>query len=102
VPDLAFDCQAYAVAQLGTSTEGWQVEVEFQATLAAVQQKIPASYGSRTATPNGVIFRCKTDDLLYLARYLIGLHLPFAIQHPPELRDAFLQLAEQITRIAST
>jgi predicted DNA-binding transcriptional regulator YafY len=99
-PDQTFDCQSYAVAQLGTSTVGWQIEVEFQATLMAVQQKIPASYGSLTVTPAGVVFQCQTDDLLYMARFLIGLNLPFAIQQPPELRDAFLQLAEQMTRIA--
>ena len=98
--DEAFDCQAYAVAQLGTSTQGWQIEVAFQATLQAVQQKIPARYGSLTVTPAGVVFRCQTDDLLYMARYLLALNLPFAIQQPPELRNAFLQLAEQMTQIA--
>ena len=98
--DEAFDCQAYAVAQLGTSTQGWQIEVAFQATLQAVQQKIPAAYGSLTGTPDGVVFSCQTDDLLYMARYLLALNLPFAIQQPPELRNAFLQLAEQMTQIA--
>jgi len=99
-PDAAFDCQAYAVAQLGTSTEGWQIKVEFQATLQTVRQKIPASYGSLTVTPDGVMFQCQTDDLLYMARYLMALNLPFVVQQPPELRDAFRQLAEQMTRIA--
>ena len=99
--DATFDCQAYAVAQLGTSTQGWQIEVAFQATLAAVQQKIPAAYGSLNVTPAGVVFACETNDLLYMARYLIGLNLPLVIQQPPELRAAFVQLAEQITQIAS-
>jgi len=99
--DEAFDCQAYTVAQLGTSTVGWQIEVAFQATLQAVQQKIPAAYGSLTTTPDGVVFQCQTDDLLYMARYLMALNLPFAIQQPPELRNAFLQLAEQMTQIAT-
>jgi len=98
--DEAFDCQAYAVAQLGTSTQGWQIEVAFQATLQAVQQKIPAAYGSLASTPDGVVFSCQTDDLLYMARYLLALNLPFAIQQPPELRNAFLQLAEQMAQIA--
>ena len=100
VRDQAFDSQAYAVAQLGTSTEGWQIKVLFQATFQAVQQKIPAAYGSLTIAPGGVVFQCQTDDLLYMARYLMALNLPFVIQQPPELRDTFLQLAEQLTRIA--
>jgi predicted DNA-binding transcriptional regulator YafY len=100
VRDEAFDSQAYAVAQLGTSTTGWQIGVLFQATLPAVQQKIPAAYGSLTNTPNGVVYQCQTDDLLYIARYLMSLNLPFAIQQPPELRQAFLELAAQMTQIA--
>jgi predicted DNA-binding transcriptional regulator YafY len=99
--DEAFDSQAYAVAQLGTSTAGWQIEVVFQATLAVAQQKIPASYGSLTRTPAGIVFRCQTDDLLYMARYLMALNLPFVIGQPPELRDALRQLAAQLTQIAS-
>jgi predicted DNA-binding transcriptional regulator YafY len=87
--DEAFDCQAYAVAQLGRSTQGWQIEVEFQATLQAVQQKTPAAYGSLTVMPGGVVFQCQTDDLLYMARYLMALNLPFVVQQPPELRNAF-------------
>jgi predicted DNA-binding transcriptional regulator YafY len=101
VRDEAFDSQAYAIAQLGTSTTGWQIGVLFQATLQAVQQKIPAAYGSLTNTPNGVVYQCQTDDLLYMARYLISLNLLFAIQQPPELRQAFLELAAQMTQIAS-
>ena len=100
--DETFDCQAYAVAQLGTSTQGWQIEVAFRATLQAVQQKIPAAYGSLTNTPDAVVFRCQTDDLLYMARYLMALNLPFVVQHPPELRDAFLDLATQMIQIAGT
>jgi predicted DNA-binding transcriptional regulator YafY len=99
--DAAFDSQAYAVAQLGTSTEGWQIEVAFQATLTAVQQKIPAAYGSLTVTADAVVFRCQTDDLLYMARTLMALNLPFVVQQPPELRDAFVDLAAQMTQIAS-
>jgi predicted DNA-binding transcriptional regulator YafY len=98
--DEAFDCQAYAVAQLGTSTQGWQIEVAFQAPFAAVRQKIPPAYGSLTVSAAGVVFACQTDDLLYIARYLVGLHLPFTILQPPELRDALLELAEQLAQIA--
>jgi predicted DNA-binding transcriptional regulator YafY len=96
-----FDCQAYVVEQLATSSTGWQIAVEFHALLPAVQQKIPAAYGSLTVTPAGVLFQCQTDDLIYMARYLMALNLPFVIQQPPELRDAFLQLAEQMTQIAT-
>jgi hypothetical protein len=46
--------------------------------------------------------RCDTDDLDYMARYLMALGLPFVIHDPPELREALLRLAAQITPIATT
>ncbi len=35
-----------------------------------------------------------------MARYLMALNLPFVIHKPPELREALLRLAEQMTQIA--
>jgi predicted DNA-binding transcriptional regulator YafY len=69
--------------------------------LYTVQQKIPAAYGSFTETTDGVLFACETDDIDYMARYLMALNLPFTIHNPPELREALLRLAEQMTQIAT-
>jgi predicted DNA-binding transcriptional regulator YafY len=35
-----------------------------------------------------------------MARYLIGLDLPFVIHQPAELRETLRQLAEQLMQIA--
>ncbi len=94
-----FDCRAYVIKQ---NTARWHIEVEFQASLYTVQQKIPASYGSLTETPNGVLFQCQYDDVADMARYLMSLNLPFIIHHPSELREELLHLAEQMIQIAST
>jgi predicted DNA-binding transcriptional regulator YafY len=96
-----FDCEAYVRAQLAWGSAQWHIAVEFQLALYTVQQKIPATYGSLTATPEGTLFECDTDDLATMARYLMMLNLPFVIHEPPELREALLHLAEQITQIAT-
>jgi len=100
-PAEDFDCQAYVIKQLATVPYVWSIEVEFQATLYAVRQKIPAYHGNLTVTPNGVLFQTHHNHLLSMARYLIGLDLPFTVQRPPELREALLQLAEEIVQIAN-
>ncbi|NOK59802.1 MAG: YafY family transcriptional regulator [Chloroflexi bacterium AL-W] len=100
VRDKTFDCEAYINRQLKRQAN-WQVVVEFQTTLYTVQQKIPEAYGSLTDTPTGVLFQCDTDDIDYIARYLMALNLPFVIHNPPALREALLRLAEQITQIAT-
>jgi predicted DNA-binding transcriptional regulator YafY len=95
-----FDCQEYVLKHLITVPPVWSIEIEFQATLYAVQQKIPAYHGSLTATPKGVLFQSHHNHLPSMARYLVSLNLPFTVQRPPELRKALLELAEEIIGIA--
>lgn len=96
-----FDCQGYVVKQLGTIPAKWIIEVEFQAELHIVQHKIPSSYGKLTPTEHGVLFQSHHIHLPEMARYLVGLGLPFVVHQPPELRAALLELAQQIVQMAS-
>jgi predicted DNA-binding transcriptional regulator YafY len=94
-----FDWRAYVMMP---NAAQWQIEVEFQAPLYTVQQMIPSSYGTLTATSTGVLFHSQYDDIAGMARYLMSLNLPFVIHHPLELREALLKLAEQMVQIAHT
>lgn len=96
-----FDCLAYVIKHLATIPDRWTIEVEFQAELHALQQKIPSTYGYMTVTPTGVLFQTHHNDLPTIARYLIGLDFPFIIHNPPELREAMIHLAEKIMQIAT-
>jgi len=81
---------------------GMQIEVEFQVNMSTVQQKIPATYGTLTPTPTGVLLQEQNDDIEGMARYLMALNLPFVIHNPPELREALLRLGERMVQIATT
>lgn len=96
-----FDCRAYIMERYSGVTGGFQIEVEFQAELSAVQQKIPASYGTLTPTPTGVLLQTQYEDLADMTRYLVVLNLPFVVHNPPELREELLRLAEKMTRMAT-
>jgi predicted DNA-binding transcriptional regulator YafY len=98
----AFDCRAYMVEKYGRASGGFDIEVEFQAPLSVVQQRIPASYGSLTATPTGTLLQSQYDDLDDMARYLMVLNLPLVVREPPELREALLRLAEKMVQMATT
>lgn len=99
--DLTFDYQAYLQNQHPNPLPSWQVVVEFQAPLQLMQEKIPPAYGTFTAISNGVRFETEYEDLVGLARYLVGLNIPFVIQQPAELRQAFQQLGEHLIQIAT-
>jgi predicted DNA-binding transcriptional regulator YafY len=76
------------------------IEVEFQADLATVQQKIPSTYGTLTPIATGVLYQERYDDMEALARYLMALNLPFVIHEPPALREALRRLGEWMVQIA--
>jgi predicted DNA-binding transcriptional regulator YafY len=99
--DPEFDYRTYLQEEQRNDAPSWQVVVEFQAPLHILQEKIPPAYGSLTATPGGVRFACEYEDLAGLARYLMGLNVPFVIQQPAELRTALRQLAAQMIQIAA-
>ena len=97
-----FDCQAYVQEQSIRTPDSFHIEVEFQAALYTVQQKIPASVGQLSATPTGTLFQSQYEDIAGMARYLMSLNLPFVVHNPPELCEALLHLAEQMIQIATT
>src|SRR5437764_336809 len=94
-----FDFEAFVKEQYNAGSI--HMEVEFQAELSAVQQKIPTLYGTLTETPTGVLLQEQYDDVDSMARYLMALNLPFIIHHPPELREALLRLGERMVQIAT-
>jgi predicted DNA-binding transcriptional regulator YafY len=96
-----FDVQAYLRENLGKESSRYQIEVEFQAPLYTVQQKISAGYGTLTETPTGVLFQAEHGDVADVARFLSTRNLPFVVHQPPELRAELLQLAERIARSAA-
>ncbi len=95
-----FDYEAFVKEKY--STRGTlQVEVEFQADLPTVQQKISTLYGTLTPTPTGVLLQEQFDDLDVMARYLMAVNLPFIVHQPPELRETLLQLGQRMIQIAT-
>jgi len=96
-----FDCRSFLIERYSGAAGGFHLEVEFQAPLSAVQQKIPASYGQLSTTATGVLLQSQYEDLPGMARYLVSLNLPFTIHHPSELRDALQRLAEQLLQVAT-
>lgn len=97
-----FDCQEFIKQRYGEPAGGFAIAVEFQASLAAVERRISADYGQLTAAPDGgTLLQARYDDLDDMARYLLGVNLPFVVREPPELRDALRRLGERILGIAS-
>lgn len=95
-----FDYEAFLKEKYRTS--GILMEVEFQADLPTVRQRISTLYGKLTPTPEGVLLQEQYDDVEGMARYLMAINLPFVVHRPPELREALRQMGERMIQIANT
>jgi predicted DNA-binding transcriptional regulator YafY len=99
-PPPDFDSAAYVMHSIATMPDRWMVEVILDTTLEKAAKAIPRGLGLLELHPDGVLLRTGSQDIDWMARYLVSLGFPITVCNPPELRTAFEQLAEQITQWA--
>jgi predicted DNA-binding transcriptional regulator YafY len=78
----------------------WQVEVCLQTTLEEALRQSSLSSAYFEETQEGVLVRGEVEDLLWAARRLAGLGIPFIIHRPLELRTVLRQHALTIASYA--
>jgi predicted DNA-binding transcriptional regulator YafY len=78
-----------------------EVMVVLGTSMSTATRVISPTFGRLEAVEGGVAFRCQTDDLDHIARFLIGFGWPLTIRAPVELRDAFARLAVELTALAA-
>ncbi len=95
-----FDTLEEVERSLASVPSDWQVEVRLETTLEEAQRWIAPGRVQLEEVDNGIIFRCYTEDLAWMARFLSGLAVPFTVRHPPELRTLLRQHALAIAGYA--
>ena len=78
----------------------WSVEVLLETTPERAREQAPSMGVSLEETGDGVLMRCSTSDLGWMARVLASLSFPFVVRRPPELREALGQRAAEIAALA--
>jgi len=97
-----FDSASLVARSIAMTPAAWSVEVLLETTLEEARNLVPSTIATLDQAPNGVVFRCNVDHLDWIARFLINLGCKFIVRHPPELRQALLGLAEEITKMAES
>jgi len=95
-----FDCVEFVLRSLATVPWGFPVEVLLEIPLDEARQRVAADLGTLEEAAGGVILRTQADPLDWMARELVQIDCPFRILHPPELREAVLNLAREVSRQA--
>ena len=80
--------------------DDWSVEVLLGTTLAEAREEVPPMTAALEEVEGGVIVRCSTSDLAWMARVLSGLSCQFVVQRPAELREALRHHAAEIRDLA--
>ncbi|MGE3272427.1 MAG: helix-turn-helix transcriptional regulator [Chloroflexota bacterium] len=81
-----FDSLAYVIRSLATLPSEQVLDVLIRTDLATARQWILPGVGVLEEAEGGVALRGYVQDVQWMARYLAGLHWPFVIREPPELK----------------
>ena len=78
----------------------WKVEVLLEMTLEEAERQVPPTMAMLEQIQGGVVLSCYTQDLSWMAHFLVNLRCPLIVREPPELREALHTLAAEITQLA--
>jgi predicted DNA-binding transcriptional regulator YafY len=95
-----FDSLEFVVYSLASAPGAWVVEALLETTLEEARHRVPTAVARLEEAPEGVLLRCHAQNLDWMARFLVGLGLPFAVRRPDELRAALRALAAEIAALA--
>ncbi len=101
VPPDSFKPLSHLWASIATIPHFWQVEVLLLTTWEDAQARVPPDAGVLDPVKDGVILRCQTSILEWMARFLVGLDCPLQILNPPELRVELRHLSARILAMAA-
>lgn len=96
------DFDALAVVERGIASvpDTWLVVALLRIPLDEARQRVPAVVGQLEETADGVVFRCYSRHLEWVAHFLAGLGCPVVVREPPELRAALRELAAHVSALA--
>ncbi|HTI15754.1 MAG TPA: YafY family protein [Dictyobacter sp.] len=95
-----FDCLDVVLRSISQTPGKWLVEILLETTLEEARHMVPPALATLDLVENGVLFRCFTNSLDWMARIVVSFCCPFTIRQPAELRDALRQLAQQMIVLA--
>ncbi|HTV11871.1 MAG TPA: YafY family protein [Acidimicrobiales bacterium] len=98
VPRPLEDASRLVAAALSATTYRYVAEIRVAAPAGEVSKRVGPNVGTVEQDGDGSLVRIGTDEIGWLAGYLIGLGLPFEVLRPPVLRDQLRELAERVAQ----
>ncbi len=99
-PPADFDALEYLLHEIAMLPGVWTLDVRIYAPIEVVRSHIPGDMAALEVLPDCVRMHGYSENLDWLARFLVRSALPIRIIEPPELREAFRNLASQLLQMA--
>jgi predicted DNA-binding transcriptional regulator YafY len=96
-----FDTLAVVEQGIANVPGAWEVVALLCMPMDEARMRIPPVVGHLEETPDGVLFRCYTQQLEWVEHFLAGLGCPVVVREPPELRAALRELAARVAAMAA-
>jgi predicted DNA-binding transcriptional regulator YafY len=78
----------------------WKVEVLLEMTLEEAERQVPLTMAMLEQVQDGVVMSCYTQDLGWMAHFLVNLRCPLIVHEPVELHETLRLLAREILQLA--
>jgi predicted DNA-binding transcriptional regulator YafY len=78
----------------------WKVEVLLEMPWEEAERQVPPTMAMLERVQGGVMLSCYTQELSWLAHFLVSLRCPLVVREPPELHEALRALAAEIAQLA--
>jgi predicted DNA-binding transcriptional regulator YafY len=97
-----FNSLDYLRRSIASMPGTWKVEVLIEITLEEAERQIPLTMAMLEQGENGVVMSCYTQDLDWMAHFLVNLRCSLIVREPVELHEALRKLAGEIMQLAES
>ena len=95
-----FDALDYLRRSIATMPDTWKVEVLLEMPWEEAERQVPPTMAMLEQAQDGVVLSCYTQELNWMASFLVSLRCPLFVREPPDLHEALRTLAAEIVQLA--
>ncbi len=95
-----FNSLDYLRRSIASMPGTWKVEVLLEKILEEAERQVPPTMAMLEQVEDGVVMSCYTQDLGWMAHFLVNLRCPLFVREPAELHDALRTVAAEIIQLA--
>ncbi len=95
-----FDSLGHFRRSIASMPGTWKVEVLLEMPLEQAARQVPPTMAMLEQAPGGVVLSCYTQELPWMAYFLVDLRCPLVVREPPELHEALRVLAAEVAQLA--